>query len=242
MTRTATLTALLALCTGCTGSESETWLLFLSAFSDQTTDYTCEENFRNGNCPADSTPVDSEWTYENTVERDTDRFFAELINGPSNNAYLVVGGEIFVGSRDGKVYTFTSDNFSDTEDKSTHDSGYSYTEQYFSEGTTTVSLTMGKGDTLTGTLSGSQTTEQTWLETDTWVEDDVGYYYGQIPASGYLEGTDPNNYPTESDCESSPCMLRLKSTGNASAPLQGVRTKADEEVYPGIDGAGDIPF
>jgi hypothetical protein len=112
-----------------------------------------------------------------------------------------------------------------------------------------------KGNEATGTYKTTQTSNQSWTETDTWNTKDVGVLGGQIPAYAYLVVKGPgggpvpaHNSPDEADCAAANCTMQLTSSCEVSVKVTATELSADDEDFdalgdayrsPGVYGEGD---
>ncbi len=216
------------------------WLFTFGETEVANIDEDCSENLRDASCPADGWTDDNGWTHSESHERSDAAAFAEIIDGPDGESYLVMDGEVYVGHREGgptsTTLIFEWEHYDRSEEVSSHESGYSMEESV--DSTVWTRLVMNRdGRTMTGTLTTDVVSEQTWVETDRWSQSGSGISYGNIGDDVYLEGS-TTNYVDQSECDSDPCRIDLESQWDTLTPVVGTLTSADDDAFDGISGAG----
>ena len=204
---------------------------------------TIDENITDAQVPDEF--VDEEWivTDDTTVSDGT--FFIQIIESRSDQAFLVMGNEIFPGTVEKDTMTFTWPSFVDDSHAETHaDSGYTYSDRLESTVTTTISLALNK-DTknMEGTWENKRDTTSEFSEIDEWAPDGPYIYTGQINAQilGWLVGTASNEPDTE-DCDTDPCFVNVVEACSASTSFSAVYTELREEgAYEALEDAEQNP-
>ncbi len=242
MRKLLALTTILALSTGCTAGEVGVWLFLFDNVEVDVGDQDCAENFNSADCAATPTGG-SDWDVDVSGEQSPGAMFGEITDGPSGEAYLVIGGEVYVGTKAGGVYSFEWESFDNTEESNTHTpSGYSLSEQNDSSVLTTIRFDRS-GRSLTGNQETVAMTERTIRETDTWNYDGSGApTYGAIQneAYSYIDG-DADNYYDSQDCSASMCEVNIVSEITYSSAFTATKTDLDHAAFDGVDGAGQDP-
>jgi hypothetical protein len=220
---------------GCSANQTTIWVIDVAPTNNATGDSSCSESFNDGDCPADATDPASEWTTERTSSGSHTVFFAELIQGPGKEGWLVVQGTIVPGTRKGSTWTFTWSIFSEEETVDRHESGYFYRE-YTRDSTTTTMVMTEDGPHSSGTLHVVQESTEEFGESDEWDYFETGVYSGQIEPYYYLDG-DAENYSEEVDC-SGDCEISVTQTTDIDTTFTSTQTHADEETFDAIQDAG----
>jgi len=233
--------------------------LWLLLFEPNTTPTECDDpalqhNFNDATEPdADTGDTGEEplLTVEQELTQSDGAVIAQVTGG--SEPVLVIGTQLWTGEKDGSTTTFKWDS---TEDSTTTQTGtgYSYIVQYSMEILEALKLEF-KGNEATGTYKTTQTSNQSWTETDTWNTKDVGVLGGQIPAYAYLVVKGPgggpvpaHNSPDEADCAAANCTMQLTSSCEVSVKVTATELSADDEDFdalgdayrsPGVYGEGD---
>jgi hypothetical protein len=228
---------------GC-NKDGSLWLLL---FEPSTTPTECEDpalthNFNGATEPDGDTGDTGEeplLTVEQELTQSDGAVVAQVTGG--SEPVLVIGTQLWTGEKDGSTTTFKWDS---TEDSTTTQTGtgYSYVVQYTMEILEALKLDF-KGSEATGTYKTTQTSNQSWTETDTWTTKDVGVYGGQIPAYLYLEVDGPGGNPIpahnsaeEVECAAANCLMTLTSQCEVSVKVTATKLDADEQDF---DALGD---
>lgn len=228
------------LSTGCSGNE-EIWLFFTSADSDVTASYDIEENYINWQVAEDPGGPASEWTYTDTTVASDELGFGQIVKvSGDDDAVLILQGVAMPGVKQGGVWTFSWEDFSEDTFTAEHSSGYSYTEVERSATTYTVTMDI-KGGTASGMFSIRNESMDHWTESDSW--DAAVQNSGDTPVNNYLENTDGNfieNDASSVDCAADPCMLMVTQSSQISTPFTAELTHfTDEDAFAGVQGAGN---
>jgi hypothetical protein len=243
MSRIVPLALLCLPLTGCIGGGFKgVYLLHVPAPADDATcDTTVKDhNFSDGEVPDQGDTQTGDWTYDTSGTFSDKLLFLQIIDAANGETLLLMGDQVFPGSKIGGSYTFTWDHFSDGTDSQENVNDYKYITEGSQHQTSTF-LILKKGDTINGTATVDQTTNQTYTETDEWVDYDVGVYYGQIPASNYLvdsDGLSISNDPDVQDCDNTSCTIEIESHCTQSLSFTGEQTSVDPDAYDQVDTAG----
>lgn len=221
---------------GCAGNQTTIWLIDVAPTTGASSDTSCTESFIDGECPVDATAPTSDWTTVETSSYSDMLFFAEVIEGPGKDGWLVVQGSIVPGIRDGKSWTFIWDDFSEGETVDTHTSGYFYREYAHDATTTTMTMTADGGARASGTMHVVSESTDEYGESDTWNADDVGMSNGQLRAYNYLQGNASND-SQDVDCTGD-CQITLTATSTIDMTFTATATHADEDSFDAIQDAG----
>ena len=235
--------AALPLLAACQGN-SAIWLIQVAAIDPDegsSCETTCTENFDEASCPEDSTSSDSDWTYTYTYAVSDALFFAQ-IEHTAEGAVLIINGTVFPGTKENGDWVFAWDQEREEKDRAEHDAGYEYLQVAADTSSSTFTFS-GSGGTAEGTVNEKSISTASYEESDEWSSDDVGVYYGQIPADYWLEMDDeedwssPENDPENDDCDGDSCKVALNSTCTIDTTFTATRTSyADEDAFDYLSG------
>lgn len=221
------------------GGSSEIWLFTVGEPEDGDGAVTCEENFTLTDCPSESEPEPSPWTYENSRTVSDGAFFGEVMDGPSGQKVLVIDDMVYIGAKSGGDWVFSWTNEVSSSSSSTHETGYNYTETNTSKQVTTITLDMS-GSSAEGTYSSSTETFFEGTESDTWDALEV-FSFGQLVNNAPigLEGQRENS-AEEQDCDNGPCKVTVTRKTSFGSSLNGLRVSS-ENGYEGLSNVGQDP-
>ena len=232
---------------GCKKDGSPWLLLFEQSTATECEDPALQHNFDGATEPdADTGDTGEEplLTVEQELTQSDGAVIAQVTGG--SEPVLVIGTNLWVGEKDGSTTTFKWDS---TEDSTTTEtgSGYSYVVQYTMEILEALKLEF-KGNEATGTYKTTQTSNQSWTETDAWTAKDVGVFGGQIPAYNYLEVEGPGGNPVpahnsaeEVECAAANCTMQMTYSCAVSVKVTATELAADEEDYDALGDAYRSP-
>lgn len=179
--------------------------------------------------PVDEDDFNSDWTYTtNYVERDDLSLFQITSNG--GDAFLMMGGDIIPGSKEGGEWVFTWDDIESGESELVHVAGYEYKTTYQTKTTVTFKFNEGKG---TGSLLYDLTEQHDDYETDLWDYQEVGLYEGELyysDSSNYLY-----NSSVEQDCDGLNNMCFLLASSECSSNTSFTAAKTALESIEGFE-------
>lgn len=210
------------------------WLLSFAEPETELGDSTCDENWRDADCPStDSGWSTSDWITESDAVMSPALQFAELITSTDGTAVLVVDDAIYPGTRDKEGWTFTWESYDRSARSENHVSGYGFGQTTDVTVTTTFDLTLD-GKTATGRKSVSTDTSLQWSESDSWDSEEVGKYAGEIPSYTYLIGEYTENIGESAECRAGVCELAITGASRTVWGLSGQWTGYDAGA--GFDG------
>lgn len=225
---------LLPLLAACDGYQGQFLLTIPEMTSTASTQEVTEQNFV-GAQPIEDDPTDpppSDWTTTDETTSSPTLSIIEIVKVEGGNLLLVTGGEIFPGTKDGGVYTFTWESFEDTDETDTHVSGYHVGRLEHDAVVTTLHFDPKDG---TGDIAFQQINEWTIFETDQWDYNEIGssdiyevQYYLEMSDGGYVQ-----NDADTTDCSAADCRLTVVT----SASFSGTFT-SQEVAHDGFSGAG----
>jgi len=232
---------------GCKKDGSLWLLLFETSSPTECEDPALQHNFVGATEPdADTGDTGEEplLTVEQELTQSDGAVIAQVTGG--SEPVLVIGTQLWTGEKDGSTTTFKWDSKEDSTTTQTG-TGYSYVVLYAMEILEAIKLDF-KGNEATGTYTTTQTSNQSWTETDTWNTKDVGVMGGQIPAYAYLEVEGPagapvpaHNSPEEVECAAANCTMQLTSQCEVSVKVKATELAADEEDYDALGDAYRSP-
>ena len=191
---------------------------------------TITENITDAQPPEEV--VDEEWTFTDESTVSNGSFFIQIIDSRSDQAFLVMGDEIFPSTVNEKeTMTFEWQSFIDDTHTETHEDGYNYSERNETTLTTTIVLNLNKETkNMDGTWSETRATTLEYAETDEWETDGPYIYSGQINSQilTWLVGTASNEADSE-DCDTEPCFVNVVEDCSSGASFTAVFTELDEE-------------
>lgn len=219
----------------------EIWLIQVPYISEPECTQQITHNFRDAYVP-DTPPGD--WTETVLSEQSDALYFAQISQTDSDDAVLVLAGEVWPGTSTGSnEWEFTWTGVEDNRYAREHDEGYRFTSQAYLEVAESISLAIdgGSGE---GTWSITTIDDNTYTETDEW-DFEVGLTVGEIPSASYLayddddiEGIPQTNLIDESDCNDATCQLRVVDTCSESRDFEATLTSWDtEEAYDQLEAA-----
>lgn len=232
------LALLTAAATGCGGGEDAVWLMIVGDEEVTENSMSCDANFLDADCPEDADPDPGDWTITQDFDESDGAFFAQIIDGPGGQKLLVIGDEVYIGEKDGGVWSFSWENFEESESTQSHSTGYSFTSTVDNRSQTTIELDISGGEA-TGRLLVNATESERVEESDTWSGDETGFYRGQIAdeAPVFLDGF-MDNYSDESECTSSTCFVAATVDMTYEIELTGIRTGESGDAFDGVRDAG----
>ena len=231
------------------------WLLRVEF--EEETDTGCEaaltENFTEAHEPEGDTGEDTgfeppQLTVTSVFEQSDGAVMAQITGG--KEPVLVIGDQLWVGEADGSTTTFRWD--SEASSTTTESGlGYNFVVNYAATIAEVIKLDF-QGNEATGTFKTTQSSNQSWSETDEWDPLDVGVYGGQMPVWAYLvvDGKhgpmSATNTAEEIECAAANCELALTSSCEATWKLTATELDAEDndsidEAYrsPGVWWGGD---
>ncbi len=227
---------------GCSMGSDGIWYVDLPLLVEECAT-TIDENITEAQAPEDV--VDEEWVVTDDTTLSNGTFFMQVIESRGDQAFLVMGDEIFPGTVEKNTMTFTWESFVDDTHSETHtDSGYTFSSRIESTVTTNLVLNLNKETkNMDGTWSADRVTNQEYSEIDEW--DDAGPYVGtgQINAQilFWLVGT-ASNEANEEDCDSDPCFVNVSEDCGASTSFEAIYTELREEgAYEALEDASQDP-
>ncbi|MCB9778433.1 MAG: hypothetical protein H6742_07720 [Alphaproteobacteria bacterium] len=233
--KSSILPLVLLLGAGCTNEDI--WLIQVPFVPEPDCETNITHNFVGASIPQ-TTP--GEWTEETYTEQSDALYFAQISFLNGNTAVMVIGGEVWPGVSTGKgEWEFSWEGEQDDRLSREHDAGYRYTQQDYSKVTEVISMAVD-GKTAEGTWEVTAVADTTWTESDTW-DLEVGLASGSIPSASYLEDTDgfgQVNLQDDTDCQASPCTLRVQETCSEDKDFTATYTGySSEEAYDQLEGA-----
>jgi hypothetical protein len=230
--------------TGCAKDDGSIWLLRFEPNTDDPDTYCTSDlthNFNDVVTPDDA--AEPLLTVTQELTQNASALLAQVTGG--DEPVLVIGTRLWLGEKDGKTTTFTWDA---NETSSTDETGsaYAYTEDVDTSVVEKIKLEFDK-DQASGTYTTTQTLNQAWTETDTWVQKDTGVIQGQIPAGQYLRVKAPggkgatvpaHNTAVEVECAAPTCSLSTVQTCEVGVKVTATEVVADEGDYDQLDDVG----
>ena len=191
---------------------------------------TIDENITDAQPPEEV--VDEEWVYTDESTVSDGSFFIQIIDSRSDQAFLVMGDEIFPSTVNEKeTMTFEWQGFIDDSHTETHTDGYTYSERDETMVTTTIVLNYNK-DTknMDGTWTETRATTLEYAESDEWDTDGPYVFSGQINSQilTWLVGTASNEADSE-DCDTEPCYVNVVEDCSSGTSFTAVYTTLEEE-------------
>lgn len=217
----------------------------------QTEEEECEEgvthNFTEGTLsedPGDTASSDLVIEEESSGSPMVVSVAIEETSGSTAN--LVVGGQIYPGTKEKDGWTFSWERKGTHTQTTTFETAYTLVEDSTTNTTTTYVFDI-QGDALTGTIKSNSKSTLKWTETDEWGDkpaETIGTR-GAIPSGLYLvnaDGDPLNNRNSAAECSGGNCELTLTSSCNGSGQVTGFRTGFNVEDLGevGLD-AGQLP-
>ena len=236
---------------GCVPEPDGVWLLTLTLDEESTEcTETLTENFTYGYEPTSG--GSAEWTVEESQSSTQELAFVEIIPTTDQQAVLIWGEEAWPGVWNTSYWQFSWEESTSYSTNNTHIAGYSNSESNVDEVQDVIDFTID-GDTATGTMTSTSTSQQIWEESDIWndvLAKEIGQT-GVIPSSSYLvelipgaTGETPvSNQYSSPDCDSDPCQIKVETTCSQIWTFEGVRTQSDTKnqdynVYDHLGGVG----
>ena len=226
--------------------------LWLILFEPDTSAAECDDQQVAHNFEGATEPLEGEDTgVEDPLLTETQELamsdgavIAEVTGG--SEPVLVIGTQLWVGEKDGSTTAFkwTSEQTSTTTQEGT---GYSYVVNYAMKIAEAIKLDF-KGNEASGTYKTTQSSNQSWTETDSWTSKDVGVFGGQIPAYQYLEMEGPGGGPVPAhntaeavECAAANCSLEVVSSCEVSMKVTATEIAADADDYDALGDASRSP-
>jgi hypothetical protein len=237
MNKTLSLVAL-TMMTGClrtSGSWEGIWFVQIPVSETSACETDIKENFKDAAVP-DVEVIDSEWTYTTEFDGSNAGVFLQVLM-QDGNAVGVIDGSVYVGTADAKTLTLNWEGYEDSEETEEHDQGYFITQIDSATTSETLTLTKGKKNTYTGSWAVDVVSKTTYVESDEWDRDDVGFNQGSIPAQ-VLEGDGNENRFDVDECTGDECELTLSTTCKGSEDITASFVgKHNEGMFGSVEDA-----
>ena len=225
---------LLPLLVACNGYQGQFLLTFPGMATTASTTEVSDYNFVGAQPiaedPTDPTP--SDWTTTDETTTSPSLSIIEIVTVEGGDPLLVTGGEIFPGTKDGGVYTFSWTSFEDTDETDAHTSGYHVGRLEHDAVVTTIHFNPNDA---TGDISFEQVNEWTIFETDEYDYNEIGSsdiyevsYYLEMADGGYVQ-----NDADAVDCGDADCRLTVSESSSYSGTFT-----SQEVAHDGFSGAG----
>jgi len=226
----------------CSQGNDGIWYVTLPLVPEEC-EVTIVENITEANVAEEAT--DEEWVITDDTVVSDGTFFIQIIESRSEEAFLVMGNEIFPGTMEKETMSFSWESFVDETHSEAHaGGGYNYDYAIDSTVTTTIVLNLNK-DTknMDGTWGEQRDTVTEYGETDEWDDTDVMQGTGEMSSHilTWLVGTASNEFNTE-DCDSDPCNIQVTEACSSSTSFSAVYTELHEEgAYEALEDAEQLP-
>jgi len=225
--------------------------LWLLLFEPDTTATECDDGDVKHNFDGASEPVEEDTGVEEELTTITQELtvsdgavIAQVTGG--SEPVLVIGSELWIGEKDGSATTFKW-NAEETSTTTQTGTGYSYVANYARQIAEAIKLEF-QGNEATGTYKTTQSSNESWTETDGWTAKDVDVFGGQIPAFQYLEVEGPGGMPVpahntaeEVECAAANCSLEVVSSCAVSMKVTATEIVAEEDDYDALGDASRPP-
>ncbi len=231
-----------ALLTGCSSFDG-IWIFYLEALLDNgCEDAEVSHNFTGAELNESTSDWDS--TDEGSITEQV--FFGQLFSTSPEEGYLVFGNEVYPGTFDGSVWTFTWTGSEDVTHTDSLGNAYAYSEATLEERADTIAMTL-EGNTGSGTWDWAYVNTRTWVESDQWDTTVVGLNRGQIPADQYLSTYNPQtkmdepaeNTSDRAECGGSDCQISTSTSCTSTRSFTASHTGLGEEgEYEALEDAG----
>jgi hypothetical protein len=240
---TMVLALMMTGCNSAPGALEGVWLLNVTPALTQNCETTVTENYTDGT-PKDDADSGLFWEYTNDGSMSPSSGFARITKGADGGRVMVFNGAVMLGTKEGKVWTFTSTGNTNATSAVNHVSdAYEFSIAQVADSVQTMAFTLAGKRFEGGTWSSQTTNDTTYTETDEWNPDTVPLLAGQTPSTTYLEtnlGQPYVNRPTDRDCGGDACSLQVVEVCDSSNTLDGEWTNLDgDDAFDGVNFSGN---
>jgi hypothetical protein len=242
MIRSLATAALLLSLAGCsTYNNRGIFIVYLPSMDNYMCDTVINENFLDSDAPFDTYYGVSPWVYDTSVTSSPEVTFLQIFEDRSGNVIVDFGGAIYTGTVEKGVITVSWTNSETSQYSEQHATGgYTYTEAFDVNNTTTITLTPNKETKgFVGFASQSDTAASSYSEVDQW--DQVSTYIsaGSINwvVSSWLDGYGSNSWDS-ADCDATPCFVDITSSCNGTLGFEVAETDLPREAFDNVEGDG----
>ena len=217
--------------------DSEIWIFYWDTPVIGQPTVSVSHNFQRASEIAAADATDPGWTHTSDASTSQGASLAQITYSSRDEALLVLDEVPWPGLREGDVWTFTYERFSDGSDSDSHISGYQYSHIWSDTFNGVITITRVK-DVATGTTEATDGTNDNWREDDLW-DPDIDIPSGQTPSHEYLEirtggrgggkTTPATNARDVSDCNNPECWLTVVTQTVTTGSFNGALTGYDEE-------------